>query len=56
MVKEYVSEKRRTIRYMADFNGLVKSGETYAHSFSEVASQLEEAFYNVRLINIQFMD
>ena len=30
--------------------------ETYAHSFSEVRSQLEDAFYNVELIQIQFVD
>lgn len=53
---EYVSQTRRQIRYCANFNGLIKHGETYAHSFSEVASQLEDAFYNVRLINIQFLD
>ena len=53
---EYVSNNLRQIKYLANFNGLVKSGITFAHSFSEVQSQLEDAFYNVRLINIQFMD
>lgn len=53
---QYVSETRRFIKYLANFNGLVKHGETFAHSFIEVESQLKEAFYNVELIQIQFMD
>jgi hypothetical protein len=53
---EYISQTRRLIRYLASFNGVVKHGETFAHCFSEVKSQLEDAFYNVQLINIQFMD
>lgn len=56
MTNEYVSETRRQIRYLANFNGLIQHGETFAHSFSEVQSQLEDAFFNVKLINIQFMD
>lgn len=52
----YVSNTRRKIQYLANFNGIVKHGETYAHSFAEVQSQLTDAFYNVELINIQFMD
>lgn len=52
----YVSETRRRIKYLANFNGLLEHGETYAHSFAEVQSQLEDAFYNVELIQIQFMD
>jgi hypothetical protein len=52
----YVSDRRRHIRYLANFNGLVEFGETYAHSFAEVQSQLEDAFYNVELINIQFLE
>lgn len=53
---QYVSNTRRHIRYLASFNGMVKSGETYAHGFEEVLSQLQDAFYNVELINIQFLD
>lgn len=52
----YVSPTRRHIRYLANFNGLVQSGETYAHSFAEVQSQLSDAFYNVELLNIQFLN
>lgn len=52
----YVSQTRRQVRYLANFNGLVQHGETYAHSFDEVQSQLSDAFYNVELINIQFLD
>jgi hypothetical protein len=53
---EYISDRLRRIQYLADFNGLVKTGVTYAHSFSEIKSQLEDAFYNVRLIQIEFLD
>lgn len=54
---QYVSETRRHIRYFASFDGMVKHGETYAHSFDEVKSQLEEGFANkIDLINIQFLD
>lgn len=52
----YVSNTIRHIRYLANFNGCVKHGETYAFSFAEVASQLADAFYNVELIQIQFLD
>jgi hypothetical protein len=52
----YVSNTRRHIRYLANFNGLAQHGETYAHGFKEVASQLADAFYNVELIQIQFLD
>lgn len=52
----YISQTRRHIRYLANFNGLVQHGETFAHSFDEVRSQLEDAFYNVELIQIQFLD
>lgn len=56
MANEFTSETRRHIRYLASFNGLLEHRETYAHSFSEVRSQLEDAFYNVELIQIQFID
>lgn len=56
MTKEYVSHTRRKIDYLASLNGKIMNGETYAHSFSEVKSQLEEIYINVDLINIQFKD
>ncbi|WP_156927818.1 hypothetical protein [Bradyrhizobium sp. Tv2a-2] len=52
----YVSTTRRHIRYLANFNGLIQNGETYAYGFDEVRSQLEDAFYNVELLQIQFLD
>lgn len=52
----YTSSTRRHIRYLANFNGMVKDGETWAHGFEEVQSQLSDAFHNVELINIQFLD
>jgi len=56
MNKHYVSNRRHKIRYIANFNGLVKNGETYAYGFEEVQSQLQDAYYNVELINIQFLE
>ncbi len=56
MKHEYVSPVRKHIRWMANLNGVVKFGETYAYSFSEVESQLNDVYYNARLINIQFLE
>lgn len=52
----YVSETRRHIRYLANFNGLIQHGETWAHGFDEVQSQLSDAYFNVELIQIQFLN
>lgn len=54
---EYVSDKRRHIRYLATFDGLTRHGETYAYSRSEVLAQLQDAYANkIDVIQIQFLD
>jgi len=54
---EYVSDRRRHIRYLATFDGLPQHGETFAHRRTEVLSQLQDAYANeIQLCYIQFLD
>jgi len=57
MANEYVSDRRRHIRYLATFDGMPQHGETYAHSRSEVMSQLQDAYANeIDVVYVQFLD
>lgn len=57
MTTEYVSNTRRHVRYLANFDGVPQFGETYAHGRAEIQSQLQDAYANeIEVIQIQFLD